>query len=159
MLHRGTSCPITVEGPVTSSACSPRSRRLPPRTAARCLMPRYRFYLYSVSENCNVVFIPLWPRSYPPLPGPLTCTASIAEDQAQGEVENLWQGSPRSHFSPVPTDQTTPPTAAGPAPHLQFRSQPCKKAGMWNKKHIFLWSSAKELILIVCRTLSLKSTI
>ena len=42
------------------------------------------------------------PTQTPPLPGPLTCIASRAEDQAQGEEENLWQGSPRSLFSPVP---------------------------------------------------------
>ena len=58
------------------------------------------------------------PTQTPPLPGPLTCIASRAEDQAQGEEENLWQGSPRSLFSPVPAYEATPPSTSRPAPHL-----------------------------------------
>ena len=54
----------------------------------------------------------------PPLPCPLTCIASPAEDQAQGEEGNPWQGSPRSLFSPGPAHQATLPPAACPAQHL-----------------------------------------
>ena len=57
--------------------------------------------------------------AHPPLPCPLTCIASPAEDQAQGEEGNPWQGSPRRLFSPGPAQQATLPLAERPAQHLK----------------------------------------
>ena len=60
--------------------------------------PRYRVYLYSVSEKCKVVLVPLWSRSNPPLfprPPHLHCFQSWGSSPGR-------RGEPMARFSPEP---------------------------------------------------------
>ena len=100
-----------------------------------------------MSEKCKVEFVHLWPRSGPP-PNPLTCIASRAEDQAPGEEENLWQGSPRSLFSPVSSLQENPTSTSAVAL--------CEKRMNYQEEYIVVIPSPM-LILIMNHSLSLKS--
>ena len=110
-----------------------------------------------MSEKCKVEFVHLWPHSGPPPQPPLTCIVFRAEDQAPGEEENLWQGSPRSLFSPVPSLQETLTSTSCPAPH-----PPSLAVAMWERwmnnqeENIFVIPSS-VLILNMYSSLSLKA--
>ena len=111
-----------------------------------------------MSEKCKVEFVPLWSRSTPPpLPDPLTCIASRAEDQAPGEEENLWQGSPQSLFSPVPALQETPTSTSRPAPHPLSLAASMQERRMENQEESIVVILSSVLISIMYRTLSLKA--
>ena len=110
-----------------------------------------------MSEKCKIEFVHLWSCSDPPLPDPLTCIVSRAEDQAPGEEENLWQGSPRSLLFPVPALQETPTSTSCPAPH-----PPSSAVAMWerwmnNQEENIVVIPSSVLILNMYHSLSLKA--
>ena len=108
-------------------------------------------YFYSVSEitiaNTFILYLRTFltdlPTPGPALTPPLSCIATPAEDQAQGEEWNHWQGSPRRPLSPGSSQRTTPPSAAWPASHWSSLST-LSQDGEWGiRKYYYCDPSLK----------------